>query len=447
MGHRARKAEGEMNMKSKRTSTTYVRPFALHFTEEITPEEMEASDPANALKEYEKSDLKKIHDASFGLLNSGHSKLGGIAFGAIEAEQELTNTLERIDEILLQEIQVGNPKTAQDLTPRQMAVTMIDGPFQMLCADAERKEFDGISVSTALGLGAALMRLAIENPGTELSAKLDELLKRSGAMAADVRETKSLAAVAASNSIPQSIPESKEAAQKELNALVLAIPNWPESPQVETIRERIAELRFYSGYGTTPEEAEERHAWQIRNDEWGEQEEEQYQATLRLMRAKIRLAEREKISAVSGEIEKLRDDVTKAMEETRRLHSSGAAETQRMLHRIGRKVEGVPPALDKLALAGKDMAAATQQFRHTVKMDDGDWEIYNRMELRNHNQSWVARDLGMKPYQVSRAWARIKAAWEDAGYPIAEKVTMGNAVLGEDGVVFKKPTKRRKRRS
>ena len=146
-----------------------------------------------------------------------------------------------------------------------------------------------------------------------------------------------------------------------------------------------------------------------------------------------------RIARMNAEIERIHEEHFIAL-------AADTTETHRLLHRTLRKVEGVPPVLDKLALAGKDMAAATQQFRRTVKMDDDDWEIYNQMELRGHNQTRVARDLGMEPYQISRAWKRIKAAWEAAGYPIAEKVTMGNAVLGEDGVVFKKPTKRRKGR-
>lgn len=159
-----------------KSNAKYIRPFSLNFTEDMPIEELNAADPLESQKAYEKSGLKKIHDASLELLNSGHSKLGGIAFGAIDAEQVLTNTLEQIDELLLQEMQVGNPKTFLDLTPKQTAITMIDGPFQDLCGDAERKIFDEISVSIALGLGAALMRLAIDNPGSELAAKLDKLL-------------------------------------------------------------------------------------------------------------------------------------------------------------------------------------------------------------------------------------------------------------------------------
>ena len=129
-----------------------------------------------------------------------------------------------------------------------------------------------------------------------------------------------------------------------------------------------------------------------------------------------------------------------------RARAADDAETHRLLHRNGRKLDGVPPAMDKLALAAKDMAAATKQFRQLVKMPDPDWEIFDRMELRNRNQSWVARDLGVKPYKISRAWKRIKEAWAAAGYPLADKVTLGNAVMGDDGVVYKKPAMERKGR-
>lgn len=304
----------------------YMRPFALHFTEEILPEDIGTSDPETAQKEYEKSDLKKLHDASFELLNSRHSELGGVAFGAIDAEQVLENTLQQIDGILLREMQDGNPKTAQDLTPKQMAIATIDGPFQLLCADARRKIYDDFSVSTALGLGAALMRLAIENPETEMADKLNAVLKEVAEMRNDNRRehgqhAETLGRVesiaAATYSISQSIPESKDAAQRELNALVANNPNWPDSPQVEAIRGRIAELRFYSGYGTTPEEAEERHAWRIRNDAWDDQAEEEYQAGIRTMKARIRFAERNALST-PRELEKLRAEMAAAVEEIRR---------------------------------------------------------------------------------------------------------------------------------
>lgn len=159
----------------KQSTGKMVRPFALNYADEIRPEEIDTTKP-DWLEAYENSDLKKIHDRMTELLNSGHSKLGRVAFGAIDAEQVLERTLEQIDEILVTEMGAGRPKKLDNLTPKQMAIMSIDDEFQTLCADAKRKEYDEISVSMALGLGAALMRLATDNPGSELAAKLDKLL-------------------------------------------------------------------------------------------------------------------------------------------------------------------------------------------------------------------------------------------------------------------------------
>ena len=333
MGHRARKAEGEMNMGKNPTDKTGA--------------EVKYREPSNAEKMFfylvdgiKYAPQKTLEERADEYMGFPRAEIPATLLRADAIDQRIfLLILEAMDllpnDVLAEygeakeklKIILDNDDDKSAKAYMEKCLNRDPGPenFALLLTGAlselahQMMPMPAIAMFNGIKLGAYFMMLAIENPEGELAAKLDELLKRSGAMAADVRETKSLAAVAASNSIPQSIPESKEAAQKELNALVLAIPNWPESPQVETIRERIAELRFYSGYGTTPEEAEETHAWRIRNDVWDEQDEEQYQAILRLMRSKIRLAEREKISAVSGEIEKIRADIAGAMEETRRL--------------------------------------------------------------------------------------------------------------------------------
>ena len=120
-------------------------------------------------------------------------------------------------------------------------------------------------------------------------------------------------------------------------------------------------------------------------------------------------------------------------------------ETQRLLYRHGRKLDNVPPAMQKLQIATHSMATATMQFRQLVKLkDDLHWEIYDRIEHKKQNQSEVARDLSMKPYQISRAWGRIVDAFTAAGYPIAKKFSLRSAKLDEDGMLVAKNRKKRK---
>jgi len=121
-------------------------------------------------------------------------------------------------------------------------------------------------------------------------------------------------------------------------------------------------------------------------------------------------------------------------------------ETQRLLYRHGRKLDGVPPAMQKLQIATHDMAKATMQFRQLVKLkDDLHWEIYDRIEHKKQNQSEVARALGMESYQVSRAWGRIVDAFTAAGYPIAKKFSLRSAKMDEkDGMLVAKNRKKRK---
>ncbi len=119
-------------------------------------------------------------------------------------------------------------------------------------------------------------------------------------------------------------------------------------------------------------------------------------------------------------------------------------ETQRLLYRHGRKLDGVPPAMQKLQIATHSMAKATMQFMQKIKLDHLHWEIYDRIEHKGQNQSAVARDLGMKPFQVSRAWRRIVDAFTAAGYPIAKKFTLRSAKMDDDGMLVAKTPKKRK---
>lgn len=96
-------------------------------------------------------------------------------------------------------------------------------------------------------------------------------------------------------------------------------------------------------------------------------------------------------------------------------------ETQRMLHRMERKLDVVEPLVQKVKAATKSMAAATMEFRKRVKLKDDDWAVYNAMQTPGQTGTQTAKDLGMKQWQVSRAWSRIKEAFEAAGYPMPGK--------------------------
>lgn len=127
------------------------------------------------------------------------------------------------------------------------------------------------------------------------------------------------------------------------------------------------------------------------------------------------------------------------------------AENHRLLHRTLRKVENVPPLVNKLnernspALA--EMAAKLTQ---KIRLDAEQWDTFYALIMEGKTQTQVAIERGMgkkDAYKISREWAEIKRKFLEAGEPVPEKITLHNAVMGEDGVVFKKPTKGRIRRS
>jgi hypothetical protein len=128
-----------------------------------------------------------------------------------------------------------------------------------------------------------------------------------------------------------------------------------------------------------------------------------------------------------------------------RAREADSVETKRLLHRMLRKVEGVPPMVDRLAITGESMAAATVRFRQKVNMSNVEWDVYEAMQRRDQNQTRTAHYLGMKQYQVSRIWKKIKAKFMSAGCPITEKLTRHTSRLDVDGVFVKKSTKKRKR--
>lgn len=144
---------------------------------------------------------------------------------------------------------------------------------------------------------------------------------------------------------------------------------------------------------------------------------------------------------VAAEMSALREETRKAREQ----NANDAAETHRLLHRATRKLDGVPPVIQKLEIATHSMAKATIQFMQQIKLDELHWEIYDRIEQKNQNQTAVARELGMKPYQVSRAWKLIRDTFTAAGYPIAKKFTLRSAKLDTDGMLVAKTAKKRKR--
>ena len=158
------------------------------------------------------------------------------------------------------------------------------------------------------------------------------------------------------------------------------------------------------------------------------------------------LNKKQRESVSSAELQGLTKMLGKVMakqDAAENARATDSLETHRLLHRATRKLDGVPPMREKLEIATHSMAKATLQFQQRVKLKDGEWEIYDRIEHRHQNQSEVALDLGMKPYQVSRAWKRIRDAFASAGYPLTRKFTLRSAKLDKDGTIVAKPPKKR----
>lgn len=113
-------------------------------------------------------------------LRSRAGEIGTLSIGAIGKPETLCATIKSLQEILSREMPDIDQLTADELdniTPKQAAIYSIDTAVFMLAHEIEHdKEFTARTLSIALGIGAALMRLAIENPESEIAAKLDKWL-------------------------------------------------------------------------------------------------------------------------------------------------------------------------------------------------------------------------------------------------------------------------------
>ena len=111
-------------------------------------------------------------------LLSKYGKGGTLALGAMAAndEQYLEWSFSKIDSFFNEEMNRGNPKTAKDLTPNQVAILELEEQLAFLQFALAQDGNNYRHIAEAISFGAALMRLAIDNPGSELAAKLDKLL-------------------------------------------------------------------------------------------------------------------------------------------------------------------------------------------------------------------------------------------------------------------------------
>lgn len=126
------------------------------------------------------------------------------------------------------------------------------------------------------------------------------------------------------------------------------------------------------------------------------------------------------------------------------------ADHSRLLHRVNRRVDGVPPLVNKLKERNSPaLAEMAAKLTQKIRLGAEQWDTFYALIMEGKTQTQVAIERGMgkkDAYKISREWAEIKRKFLEAGEPVPEKITRHNAVLGEDGVVFKKTTKRHKRR-
>ena len=141
-------------------------------------------------------DKTKIQDGDHPLV-SGYGIPGSLALAAAfdEGEDKLECTLGDIDRYFLAEMAAGNPQTAADLTPKQIAILELEQELLFLKEHIRRGFYNSGTVSTALTFGAALMRLAIVFPDgnhtvlLNMIAELPRLFAREVKKRAATRDT------------------------------------------------------------------------------------------------------------------------------------------------------------------------------------------------------------------------------------------------------------------
>lgn len=104
------------------------------------------------------------------------------AFNALENPENLAERIKAIREMIRAEFVPLPPQVGEDLTPRQAAIRYVDMWMEWLVLDLENKDHRESTVAQALGLGAALMYLAVsksttgtQNTGTRALATGDVL--------------------------------------------------------------------------------------------------------------------------------------------------------------------------------------------------------------------------------------------------------------------------------
>ena len=92
--------------------------------------------------------------------------VGAVAFAALENSEKLADRIKSIREMLRAEYVPTPPQIGEELTPRQSAIRYVDMWAEWLIADLGSGYYQESTVAQAMGIGAALMFLAVFKSST-----------------------------------------------------------------------------------------------------------------------------------------------------------------------------------------------------------------------------------------------------------------------------------------
>ena len=103
-------------------------------------------------------------------METGYGPIGAVALSScIDWDKDaLTRTLDEIEKYLNAELESGEPETVDDITPRQWAVIELEPFMEDIRNAIGNIETDICNITTAIAFGAAIMRLAMQEPDSEL---------------------------------------------------------------------------------------------------------------------------------------------------------------------------------------------------------------------------------------------------------------------------------------
>ena len=113
-------------------------------------------------------------------LARGGGTIGALSIGAIGNPETLGSTIKSLQEILgrdLLDVTQLSPNDMEKITPKEAAIISIDDAVWFLDCEIKAQRFTAWTVATALGIGAALMRLAIDDPQSELFSWLKKVTR------------------------------------------------------------------------------------------------------------------------------------------------------------------------------------------------------------------------------------------------------------------------------